>query len=66
MAASPVGTNVTAEVKGQNLVITVPLDKAKGQPSSTGKMSLTGSTHGFVTVPGTEGFRLMLNAGYRN
>jgi hypothetical protein len=54
--------NVTAEVKGTQLVITVDLSKNFGK-SKSGKTTIVASTEGNVTVAGApEGFRLGLNA----
>jgi len=44
--------------------IRIPADKAKGKPSHSGKMILTGSTASFQTVPGSDGLRVNLSGGF--
>lgn len=45
--------------------IRISTDKAKGRPSSTGKMLLTaGTPGGFMEVPETGGLRMNLSAGF--
>jgi hypothetical protein len=62
---APVGSGVEAAIDGQTLLIRVPLDKAKGFASGSGKMTLTASTGGWQTIAGTEGFRLNVMGGYK-
>jgi len=52
--------NVTLEVKGNTLTITVNLDKTFG-PSNSKKTTIVASTEGNIGVPGHEQIRLGLN-----
>ena len=54
--------NVTMEVKGQNLIITVDLSKGFG-PSKSGKTIIIASTDGPASIPAEQfkGVRVELN-----
>lgn len=56
---------VEVAVEGKFVIVKVDTDKAKGEPSSSGKMELTASTGGFKDIEGTKGFRISLMGGYR-
>lgn len=49
MPAKSIGNNVSAEVKGNKLILTIDLSKNLG-PSKSGKSLLVGSTGGNKTV----------------
>lgn len=61
----PVGQGVEAAVDGDHLLVRVPLDKAKGFASASGKMTLTASTGGWQNIAGADGFRLNVMGGYK-
>lgn len=42
----------------------IPATKDKARPSHSGKMVLTASTASFQSVPGSEGLRVNLSAGF--
>ena len=44
------GSNVLAEVQGNNLVLVINLN-AKTEPSSTGKMDIVASSQGWTSFP---------------
>ena len=52
--------NVTSKVVDNKLVIEVDLS-VQGEPSSTGKSLVIGSTGGFANIDGMEGFKFGLN-----
>lgn len=52
--------NVTVEVKGKTLLISVDLSQRNG-PSSTGKTLMVASTKGNANVPGHAGVKFGLN-----
>ena len=52
--------NVTLDVKGNLLTLTVDLSKQMG-PSKTGKTILIASTQGNAGVPGKDGVKVGLN-----
>lgn len=52
--------NVTMEVKGEKLILTVDLSKNLGK-SKSGKTVVIGSTKGNQPVPGKEGMFVGLN-----
>lgn len=61
------GRGLSAAVADGATFIRIDHNKANGVPSNSGKMSLVASTPGgFVDVPGTDGLRINLNAGYRS
>lgn len=56
---------VEVAVEGKHVIVKIDTDKAKGEPSSSGKMTLTASTGGFKEIDGTKGFRVSLMGGYK-
>ena len=52
--------NITVNVEGNKLALTVDLTKEIG-PSSSGKNTLIASTEGNANVPGFEGVKVGLN-----
>jgi hypothetical protein len=52
--------NITVNVEGNKLVLTVDLSQEIG-PSSSGKTTLIASTEGNANVPGHEGVKVGLN-----
>ena len=57
---------IEAAVQDGHVFLKLSLDKAAGRPSGSGKMVLTASTPGgFMEVPGTNGFKLNLNGGFK-
>ncbi len=56
---------VEVAVEGKYVFLKIDTDKAKGEPSSTGKMKLTASTAGFKSLDEVDGYSIMLNAGYK-
>lgn len=58
--ATLIGQNVTVDVKGQTLTLTIKLD-AQGEPSRTGKTTVIASTRGNAVLEGTGGAVLGLN-----
>lgn len=63
-APQPIGNGIHFAVDGETLVLTVPINRERARPSSTGKMLLAASTEGWLTVPGTD-VRLSLMAGFK-
>ncbi len=62
---TPVGDyGINARVVDGNLVLTIPLDRTRGRTSASGKMLLTASSGGFTSIPGTDGLKLNLSAGF--
>ena len=59
--------NVKAEVKGDQLILTIDVSKASFESapaSSTGKMHLVGTTSGYIGQSGPGGmFKFSLNVG---
>lgn len=66
MIFTPFGDyGVEASVPGDGWAyLRVPATKDKARPSHSGKMVLTGSTASFQNVPGSEGLRVNLSAGF--
>lgn len=64
---APLGDGLKFAVSqdGKTLLLAVPLDKAAGKPSQSGKMKLVGNTGGFATIPGTDGFRASVMVGFK-
>lgn len=59
------GHGLEAAIPGDGFAyIRIPTDKAKGRSSKSGKMILTGDSQSFQTVPGSEGLRVNISAGY--
>ena len=61
MAAENIGQNVKVEIKGTIATITIDLSH-RGGLSSTGKSVIVATTSGNVTIPGSDGVVLGLNA----
>ncbi len=62
---SPMGAGIEYAIDGNTLLLRVNLDAAKGSPSGSGKMTLTGNTGGWQTVPNSDNLRLNVMAGYK-
>ena len=62
---APIGDGIEYVVEGNVLHLHVNLDAAKGSPSGSGKMTLTGNTGGWQTVPNSNNLRLNVMAGYK-
>ncbi len=60
-----IGEGIEYAVEGQTLHLRVSLDAAKGRPSATGKMVLTGTTSGWQLLPAGDGVRLNVMVGRR-
>jgi len=52
--------NIQIEVKNSKAVITIDL-KALGVMSKSGKSTVIASTHGNITIPGTDNIKLGVN-----
>lgn len=61
------GTNVEAAIDGEFVLLRFPLDRAKSFGQSTsGKTDMIAKTDGgWANVPGAEGLRFNLQAGYK-
>ena len=60
------GRGIDYAVEGGHVYLRLPTDRSQGQPSSTGKMVISSATaNGWTDIPGTEGLRMNLNAGFR-
>lgn len=59
--AERLGTNVTGTLKGNILTLEIDISKSQGD-SKSGKTVIVASSGGNVTVPGTDGLKLGLNA----
>ena len=57
---------IDVAVEGKFVYLKIDTDAAKAVPSSTGKMDLTCSTSGFLTVEGTKNYRVSVMGGYKN
>ena len=57
------GDGIDYAVEGNTLQLRVNLDAAKGTPSASGKMVLTGNTGGWQVLPGGDGVRLNVMVG---
>ena len=57
------GDGIDYAVQGNTLHLRVNLDAAKGSPSASGKMVLTGNTGGWQVLPGGDGVRLNVMVG---
>jgi hypothetical protein len=58
---------IEAGVADGYVFLKLATDRTKGSPSASGKMTITAKTaRGFMDIPGAEGFRINLNAGYSN
>lgn len=66
MQFSPVaGRGIEFAQDETHVFLKLPKDRAVGQPSASGKMTITSSSAGgWTDIPGTDGLRLNLNAGY--
>jgi hypothetical protein len=66
MTFAPFGNfGVAAATPGDGFAyVRIPLDKAAGRASKSGKMILTGDTGSFQTIPGTDGLRANISVGY--
>lgn len=66
MVFTPFGDyGVAAAVPGDGYAyLRIPATKDAARPSHSGKMVLTGSTASFQNVPGGEGLRVNLSAGF--
>ncbi len=62
-AFSPLGDGIEFAVSGGILTLRINLDAKAARPSASGKMVLAGSTGGWVTIPGTDGWRTNVNVG---
>ncbi len=60
------GDGIEYTVDGDVLILRVNLDAAKGSPSASGKMILTGNTGGWQILPGGDGVRLNVMVGRKN
>lgn len=60
------GRGVDVAVEGKYVYLKIDTDPDKGVPSTTGKMHLTCSTSGFLTVEGTKNYRISVMGGYKN
>ncbi len=59
------GDGIEYAVQGNVLHLRVSLDAAKGTPSASGKMVLTGNTGGWQVLPNGDGVRLNVMVGRR-
>ena len=59
------GYGIEYAIDGAILHLRVNLDIDKGAPSGSGKMTLTGNTGGWQTVPNSNNLRLNVMAGYK-
>ncbi len=59
------GDGIEYAVDGKVLLLRISLDAAKGTPSASGKMVLTGNTGGWQVLPGGDGVRLNVMVGRR-
>ena len=59
------GDGIEYAIDGDTLLLRVNLNAAKGSPSGSGKMTLTGNTGGWQTVPNSNNLRLNVMAGYK-
>lgn len=62
-------TNVTHEVKGNKLIVTMDISKAqidRARPSSSGKTMIVASTEGSVKVEGPNGSNLSYSINLMN
>ena len=59
------GDGIEYAIDGDTLLLRVNLNAAKGSPSGSGKMVLTGNTGGWQTVPNSNNLRLNVMAGYK-
>ena len=57
------GDGIEYAQEGQTLHLRINLDAAKGTPSASGKMVLTGNTGGWQVLPGGDGVRLNVMVG---
>jgi hypothetical protein len=60
-----IAEGISGYTEGKFVYLKLNTDKAKGKPSSSGKMNLTVSTAGFKTVDDTEEFRISVMGGYK-
>jgi len=61
----PMGDGIEYAVEDKVLFLRVSLDAAKGTPSASGKMVLTGNTGGWQVLPAGDGVRLNVMVGRR-
>lgn len=62
---SPIGRGIEFAQDGGHVYLRLPLDRAAGVPSSTGKTLITSQTvGGWANIPGTE-LTMNLQAGFR-
>ena len=57
------GDGIEYAVQGDTLHLRINLDPAKGRPSASGKMVLTGNTGGWQTLPAGDGVKLNVMVG---
>lgn len=67
MTFAPVaGRGIEFAQDEKHVYLRLPKDKTLGKPSASGKMSIIASTaNGWADIPGADGLRMNLNAGYR-
>jgi len=60
------GRGIDVAVEGDHVYLRLSTKRDGAQPSSTGKMLISAATaNGWADIPGTEGLRMNLNAGFR-
>ncbi len=62
-AFSPLGDGIEFAVSDGVLTLRIKLNAEAARASASGKMVLAGSTGGWVTIPGTDGWRTNVNVG---
>ena len=62
---NPLGDGIEFTVDGNILTLRINLDAAKGKPSASGKMILTGNTGGWQMIPGGDGVKVNVMVGRR-
>ncbi|HEY6019464.1 MAG TPA: hypothetical protein VIY48_06070 [Candidatus Paceibacterota bacterium] len=65
MTFAPFGEHgIETAVDETHVWFRIPRDRAKATPSKSGKMVLSGNSGSFQTVPGADGFKANISAGY--
>lgn len=55
---------IETAVEGGFVFMRIPLDRAKATPSKSGKMMLAANSGSFQTIPGADGMKANVSAGY--